>query len=60
MTKIKRSDFDKKALSHAIAEIEDQISAADMTKLREIKLMLGKLQDLLLDNVRALSDGSCH
>lgn len=60
MTKIKRSDFDKKALSHAIAEIEDQISAADMTKLREIKLMLSKLQDLLLDNVRALSDGSCH
>lgn len=60
MTKIKRSDFDKKALSHAIAEIEDQISAADMAKLREIKLMLGKLQDLLIDNVRALSDGSCH
>lgn len=50
-----RSDFDRKALKHAIAEIEDQIAAADTDTLRGIKLLLDQLQDQIQVDLEALS-----
>lgn len=54
---MKISDFDRQELKHAIAVIEDQISAADTNTLRGIKLMLDQLQYRVHDNMEARKEG---
>lgn len=57
ITNMKRSDFDRQELKHAVAIIEDQILAADMITLRGIQLLLNQLQDKIHDNIEALAGG---